>query len=126
VTVIVPALYEAESFAAVIQRVPYPPRAVIVADNGSTDGTAALAEEAGARVVRVPRRGYGRACLAGIAADPDADVFVFLDADLSEAPKRCRASWIPLSATKRTSCSARAAASDVHGMRASGRRCVWA
>ncbi|MEX1128906.1 MAG: glycosyltransferase family 2 protein, partial [Vicinamibacterales bacterium] len=87
VTVIVPALNEAESIAAVIRRVPYPPGAVIVADNGSTDGTAALALAAGARVVLVPRRGYGRACLAGIRADPDADVFVFLDADLSEAPE---------------------------------------
>lgn len=90
VTVIVPALNEADSIAAVIRRVPYPAGAIIVADNGSTDGTAALAERAGARVVGVPRRGYGRACLAGIHADPDADVFVFLDADLSEEPEDMR------------------------------------
>ena len=88
VRVIVPALNEADSIVTMIRRVPYPARAVIVADNGSTDDTAALAEAAGARVVRVPRRGYGRACLAGIGADPDADVFVFLDADLSEEPEQ--------------------------------------
>ena len=88
VRVIVPALDEADSIVTMIRRVPYPARAVIVADNGSTDDTAALAEAAGARVVRVPRRGYGRACLAGISADPDADVFVFLDADLSEEPEQ--------------------------------------
>lgn len=88
VRVIVPALDEADSIVTMIRRVPYPARAVIVADNGSTDDTAALAEAAGARVVRVPRRGYGRACLAGIGADPDADVFVFLDADLSEEPEQ--------------------------------------
>ncbi len=86
VRVVVPALNEAGSIVALIRRVSCPAGAVIVADNGSTDGTAALAEEAGARVVRVPRRGYGRACLAGIAADPGADVFVFVDADLSEDP----------------------------------------
>jgi hypothetical protein len=58
-----------------------------VVDNGSTDATAALATRAGARVVSDPQRGYGRACLAGISAAADADVFVFLDADLSENPE---------------------------------------
>ena len=61
--------------------------AVIVADNGSTDGTAAVAEAAGARVVSEPRRGYGRACLAALAVLPaDADVAVFLDGDHSDYP----------------------------------------
>src|SRR5215467_4757796 len=41
---------------------------VIVVDNGSTDGSAELAERAGARVVREQRRGYGSAYLAGFAA----------------------------------------------------------
>jgi glycosyltransferase involved in cell wall biosynthesis len=59
---------------------------VIVADNGSTDGTAARARDAGADVVSAPRRGYGSACLAGIAAVRDADVLVFLDADGSDDP----------------------------------------
>ena len=85
-TVIIPALNEAESITAVIERIPSDVTSVVVADNGSTDRTADLARLAGATVVHVPRRGYGRACLAGIAADPAADVFVFLDADLSEDP----------------------------------------
>ncbi len=41
---------------------------VVVADNGSTDGSQALAEAAGARVVPVPRRGYGAALRGGIEA----------------------------------------------------------
>lgn len=86
IVVIVPALDEAGSIAALIERVPYGPRSIIVADNGSTDGTADLARQAGARVAHVPRRGYGRACLAGLAAEPDADIVVFIDADLSEDP----------------------------------------
>jgi glycosyltransferase involved in cell wall biosynthesis len=60
---------------------------VIVADNGSTDATAAQAVAAGARVVSEPRRGYGRACAAGFAAlRPDADVVCFLDGDGSDVP----------------------------------------
>src|SRR6266436_5755760 len=55
---------------------------VIVADNGSEDGSAALAEAAGATVVREPRRGYGRAYLAGFAA-ARGDYIVMVDADLT-------------------------------------------
>jgi glycosyltransferase involved in cell wall biosynthesis len=58
---------------------------IIVCDNGSTDRTAELARTAGARVALAPRRGYGSACQAGIAAlDPETDVVVFLDGDHSE------------------------------------------
>jgi glycosyltransferase involved in cell wall biosynthesis len=53
---------------------------VIVVDNGSTDRTAEVALQAGAQVVREPRRGYGAACWAGVQAT-DCDVLVFLDAD---------------------------------------------
>ena len=56
---------------------------VIVADNGSTDGTGHLAAEAGAMVVREPRRGYGYACMAGIKAAQDADILLFVDGDHS-------------------------------------------
>jgi glycosyltransferase involved in cell wall biosynthesis len=51
-----------------------------VVDNGSSDGTAAAAQAAGARVVSEPRRGYGAACLAGAQA-ATGDVLVFMDAD---------------------------------------------
>jgi glycosyltransferase involved in cell wall biosynthesis len=55
---------------------------VIVADNGSTDGSPRLAEVAGARVVHEPRRGYGSAYLAGFAS-ARGDWIVMADADLT-------------------------------------------
>lgn len=56
-------------------------------DNGSTDGTARAAQEQGAQVISEPRRGYGYACLAGIASLPAAaEIVVFLDADYSDYP----------------------------------------
>jgi glycosyltransferase involved in cell wall biosynthesis len=61
---------------------------IVVVDNGSRDATAAVAQEHGARVVCEPRRGYGWACLAGIAAlSSDAEIVVFLDADGSDDPE---------------------------------------
>jgi glycosyltransferase involved in cell wall biosynthesis len=62
---------------------------VVVVDNGSTDATAAVVESFGkpVRVVREPRRGYGQACLAGIAALAPCDIVVFLDADYSDHPE---------------------------------------
>ena len=61
---------------------------IIVVDNGSTDDTAAIAEQNGARVVEEPRKGYGSACLAGIAAlaTTEPDIVVFLDGDYSDYP----------------------------------------
>ncbi len=74
VSVVMPCLNEAASVAQCVRKA----RAaleraglageVVVADNGSTDGSAELAEKAGARVVRAPRRGYGAAYLAGMDA----------------------------------------------------------
>lgn len=54
---------------------------IIVADNGSTDATAALSQAAGAKVVSAPRRGYGAACLAAIDHIAATDVVVFVDGD---------------------------------------------
>jgi glycosyltransferase involved in cell wall biosynthesis len=86
VDVIIPALNEAQSVAAVVQAIPRPPvRNVYVVDNGSIDETAANARSAGATVIRESRRGYGSACLAGLKALPlDSEVVVFLDADGSD------------------------------------------
>jgi glycosyltransferase involved in cell wall biosynthesis len=84
VVVIIPALDEEDAIGRVIAEIP-PVSEVIVVDNGSRDATAAVARAAGATVVREPRRGYGRACLAGIAA-ARADVIAFLDGDYSDHP----------------------------------------
>jgi len=89
--VIIPALNEEQSIASVLAAIPTDLQAdVIVVDNGSTDRTAELAVQHGARVVREPHRGYGAACLAGLAALDDPKVVAFLDADLSDDPALLR------------------------------------
>lgn len=88
VAVVIPALNEAESVAGVLADLPRLGR-VIVVDNGSTDATAAVAASCGADVVLEPRRGYGSAVQAGIAAlaaDPP-EVLVILDADHADRPE---------------------------------------
>lgn len=89
VTVVIPALNEAAAIGGLVRRVP--PglvKEVIVVDNGSTDATARVAAEAGARVVSEPRRGYGAACWAGVAAlRDDTDVVAFFDGDGSQRPE---------------------------------------
>jgi hypothetical protein len=61
---------------------------IIVVDNGSTDATASIALQAGARVIAEPVAGYGRACLKGLAAlSPTVDTVVFMDADYSDYPE---------------------------------------
>ncbi len=88
VSVVIPALNEEQALARVLDALP-PGCAdeVIVADNGSTDATARVAASRGARVVFEPERGYGAACLAGLAAVRDADVVAFLDGDYSDRPE---------------------------------------
>ncbi|MBQ36878.1 MAG: UDP-glucose--dolichyl-phosphate glucosyltransferase [Gemmatimonadaceae bacterium] len=87
VVVIIPALNEEDAILRVLADIPDLADEVIVADNGSTDDTPSRAASAGARVVHEPRRGYGQACLAGIAALPDdAEIIVFLDGDYSDRP----------------------------------------
>jgi glycosyltransferase involved in cell wall biosynthesis len=85
VAVVIPARNEAERIAATVQAAAgiAGVHTVLVVDDGSTDDTAVLAEAAGARVLRHPRnRGKAAAMTTGAAAVPDADVLLFLDADL--------------------------------------------
>lgn len=85
VAVIIPVLNEAEALPKVLQAIPAWVSYVIVADNGSTDGSSDIALSAGAIVVREPRRGYGSACLKAIAALPhDVGIVVFMDGDASD------------------------------------------
>ncbi len=86
VSVIIPARDEEHAIAKVLAEIPAWVDDVIVVDNGSRDGTAAAARSAGARVILEPQRGYGAACLAGIAAMKNTDVVVFLDGDYSDYP----------------------------------------
>ena len=88
VAVVIPTLNEAGSIAEVIGRVPRHLNAqVIVADNGSADGTAGIARRAGATVVEATQGGYGHACHAGVAAAAGCDILVFLDGDGSMSPE---------------------------------------
>ncbi|MCA1567541.1 MAG: glycosyltransferase family 2 protein [Acidobacteria bacterium] len=89
VSVVIPALNEEETIGAVVRAVPREIASeVIVVDNGSDDRTAERARAAGARVVRAPRRGYGRACMAGVAAvAAGCEIIVFLDGDGSDCPE---------------------------------------
>src|SRR5262245_38628813 len=88
VAVIIPALDEEEAIGLVLAEIPRGVAEVVVVDNGSRDRTGQVALAAGARLVREPRRGYGQACLAGIAAAEGADVLVFLDGDHSDHPRQ--------------------------------------
>lgn len=90
--VIIPACNEEPGIARVIADIPRELVAeIIVVDNGSTDRTAARAREAGARVIPQPERGYGAACLAGIAGlPPGTEVVLFLDGDYSDDPAQAK------------------------------------
>jgi glycosyltransferase involved in cell wall biosynthesis len=59
---------------------------VIVVDSNSNDGTPEIAARMGARVIQESRRGYGRACLTGLATANSPDIVVFLDGDYSDRP----------------------------------------
>ncbi len=90
VAVIIPALNEEASIGKVIEAVPSWVDEIVVADNGSVDDTVSVAEERGARVVHAEQRGYGSACLEGIAALNSPDIAVFIDGDLSDYPEEMK------------------------------------
>ena len=84
--IIIPALNEAQIIGSVVSSVVDKVDRVIVVDNGSNDGTGQIAAKAGAHVVYVEKPGYGRACLAGAAACPEAELLVFMDGDGADDP----------------------------------------
>lgn len=91
VAALIPALNEEESLPAVLRGLRNAGvERIVVVDNGSSDRTDQVAVAAGARVVREPRRGYGQACLTGLAAleqsESPPDIVVFLDGDGSDDP----------------------------------------
>ena len=120
VSVIIPVLNEERGLARVLDDLPREGIGeVLVVDNGSTDRTAEIARERGAIVVNEPRRGYGRACLAGIerARERPPDIVVFLDGDYSDHPEELPALVEPI---------ARAEADLVIGSRVRGERAAGA
>jgi len=87
VSVIIPTRNEARAIGHVLADLPADLiTEVLVVDNDSSDETPEIAARLGARVVREPRRGYGRACLTGLAHTSAPDVVVFLDGDYSDRP----------------------------------------
>jgi glycosyltransferase involved in cell wall biosynthesis len=84
IDVVLPCLNEAEALPWVLSRMPagFHP---IVADNGSTDASANIAADHGATVVRVPQRGFGAACHAGLLT-ATSEIVCFMDADASLDP----------------------------------------
>jgi glycosyltransferase involved in cell wall biosynthesis len=87
VSVIIPTHNEAQAIGRVLADLPSDlVTEVIVVDSDSTDGTPDLARSLGAVVIQEPCRGYGRACLTGLANAKHPDVVVFLDGDYSDRP----------------------------------------
>jgi glycosyltransferase involved in cell wall biosynthesis len=84
IDVVLPCLNEAGALPWLLTRMPVGYRP-IVADNGSTDGSAKIAAGHGATVVNVPQRGFGAACHAGLLA-ASSDIVAIMDADGSFDP----------------------------------------
>jgi glycosyltransferase involved in cell wall biosynthesis len=86
IEVVLPVLDEAEAIPLVLGRLPTGYCAIVV-DNGSTDGSAAIAAAHGALVVIETRRGFGAACYAGLRA-ASSDIVAFMDCDGSLDPQQ--------------------------------------
>ena len=87
VSVVIPTHNEVQAIGHVLTDLPSDLiTEVIVVDSNSNDGTPDVARSMGARVLLEPRRGYGRACLTGLANAQNPDVVVFLDGDYSDRP----------------------------------------
>lgn len=118
IDVIIPAYNEEKAIGEVLREIPKNlVRHVVVANNGSTDKTAEVAEKNGAIVVNEPRKGYGQACLTALEMlkefDPKADVVVFIDGDHSDYPEEMSRLLEPIKAGQ---------ADMVIGSRALGKR----
>jgi glycosyltransferase involved in cell wall biosynthesis len=97
ITVIIPTYNEAEAISHVLADLPRDAvTEVIVVDSNSNDGTPEIAAKMGARVLKEPRRGYGRACLTGLNNATSPDVVVFLDGDYSDRPSELPVLLAPL------------------------------
>jgi glycosyltransferase involved in cell wall biosynthesis len=98
IVAVLPALDEEETISDVVRGLLPRVDRVVVVDNGSRDRTAQRARDAGAEVALEPRRGYGHACLAGIAraSELGASVLVLLDADGSDDPNELPRLLAPL------------------------------
>jgi len=99
VSVIIPTRNEAQAIGRVLADIPSDfVNEVIVVDNHSSDETPAIAARMGARVISEARRGYGRACLTGLACASAPDVVVFLDGDYSDRPAELPLLLAPITA----------------------------
>lgn len=90
ISVIIPAFNEEASISSVLGDIPRNlVNEIIVVNNDSDDATAEVARKAGATVIDEPRRGYGKACLTGIAEalKSEPEIIVFLDGDYSDFPE---------------------------------------
>ena len=97
-SVIIPALNEEDSIGYVLASIPLEKIAeIIVVDGGSTDNTVSIAEDAGALVIREPRRGYGRACATGVE-HANGEILIFLDADGADDPAEIQVLAAPIQA----------------------------
>jgi len=98
ISVIIAALNEEEAIAKVVNAVPKDlADEIVVVDNGSKDRTAEIAAAAGARVVKQPIAGYGRAFRAGVhSVSPLCEIVVFLDGDGSDCPELMDRLVIPI------------------------------